>query len=118
MEKLKDYELEALKQIEKKLKKEISTADTNLKAVASADITAKDLCSVEYDGCTYSSYEEIQEAYGCGVITSKRFDMLCNELMDKRKKAGLSYQIAKGEYLLSTWKKLYKLIYDTIHWED
>lgn len=112
------YELEALKDIEKLLSKQLSQAHTNYEALKSANNTAMDLCSVSYDGVEYSTYDEIQEAYGCGAITQKRFDMLVSELMDKRREVSLDFKIKKAEKKLEYLTKLHKDIYNTIHWEE
>jgi hypothetical protein len=115
---LKDYEMDAYKEVEKDLKNKISRLETDLKAVAQADITAKDLCHVDYNGVEYYSYEEIQEAYGYGCMTQRRMEMLQDELMEKRKQAGLSYRMHKLETKLNCYRKLHTQVFNTIHWDE
>lgn len=115
---MEDFKMQALEEILKTIKKQISNEERNLQGVRSANQTAQSLVHITYKGYELYSYEDIQTLYANAEITEKRMEILYNELMDKRKNAGLQYNIDKLSAKLDYWRKFEKDVYNTIHWEE
>ena len=65
----------------------------------------------------YQTYADLQDAYGCGVITERQFDRLVALLEQKKPYPGALYQ-AKLELLQELYTEQKKILDDRLRWES